>query len=124
VTLIPADAPRLHRPEFAAAVVEFCGNVDEFWAWVPTVENVAKWFGLGAEAPDLYAKYWDVDLQMLQSLVEPWPARWPTRLFDLNAAAVEAGVEIPARTPDHLNPRVHALWNRRLFEMILESREG
>ena len=124
VPLIPADEPRLGRPELAAAVVEFCGDVDEFWAWIPTMESVAEWFGLGAEAPDLYAQYWDVDLQLLQSLVEPWPEKWPSRLFDLNAAAAEAGVDIPDRRPDHLNPRVHALWNRQLFEMILQSREG
>ncbi len=124
VALIPADEPRLHRPELAAAVVDFCGDVDEFWAWVPTMESVARWFDLGADAADLYARYWDVDLQMLQSLVDPWPREWPSRLFDLNAAAAEAGAEIPARTPDHLNPRVHALWNRGLFEMIAQARQG
>ena len=91
---------------------------------VPTVENVAEWFGLGADAADLYARYWDVDPQMLQWLVDPWPQEWPSRLFDLNAAAVEAGVEIPGRTSDHLNPRIHALWNRNLFEMIVHTRRG
>jgi hypothetical protein len=124
VPLIPADEPRLGRAELAAAVVEFCGDVDELWAWIPTMESVAEWFGLGVEAPDLYARYWDVDLQMLQSLVEPWPEIWPNRLFDLRAAAVAAGVDIPERRSDQLNPRVHALWNRKLFEMIAQSREG
>lgn len=57
VQLIPADEPRLGRCELAAAAVEFYGDVDEFWAWVPTMESVAEWFGLGAEAPDLYARY-------------------------------------------------------------------
>ena len=124
VRLIPADEPRLGRRELAEAVVEFCGDVDEFWAWIPTMESVAEWFGLGAEAADLYAQYWDVDLQMLQSLVEPWRDRWPRRLFDLNAAALEAGVDLPVRRPDHQNPRVHVLWNRQLFQLILKSREG
>lgn len=124
VRLIPAEEPRLDRSELAAAVVGFCGDVDEFWAWIPTMESVAEWFGLGAEAPELYARHWDVDLQMLQALVEPWPETWPSRLRDLNAAATKAGVALPPRRPDHLNPRVHARWNRRLFEMILRSRES
>ncbi len=124
VSLIPADEPRLGRLELAAGVVRFCGDVDELWAWIPTVESVAEWFGLGADAADLYSRYRDVDLQHLQSLVEPWPEDWPSRLFDLRTAAVEAGVDIPDRSPDHLNPRVHALWNRRLFELILQAREG
>lgn len=124
VPLIPADEPRLGRAELAEAVVEFCDDVDEFWAWIPSMESVAEWFDLGAEAQDLYDQYWDVDLQMLQSLVEPWPETWPNRLHDLNAAAAEAGVDIPERRSDHLNPRVHALWNRQLFEMILESRRA
>jgi hypothetical protein len=122
VPLIPADEPRLGRPELAAAVVEFCDDVDEFWAWIPTVESVAEWFGLGDEATELYALHWDVDLQMLRSLVEPWPEKWPSRLCDLNAAAAEAGATIPERRRDHLNPRVHVMWNRRLFEMIRASR--
>lgn len=124
VQLIPADEPRLGHAELAAAVVEFCRDVDEFWAWIPAIESVANWFGLGTEVSGLYARYWDVDLQMLQLLVEPWPEKWPSRLFDLNAAAMEAGVDIPDRSPDHLNPRVHALWNRRLFQRILESQSG
>jgi len=43
------------------------------------------------------------------------------RLLDLNAAAMAAGVEIPARAPNHLHPRMHAEWNRRLFEDIRAS---
>lgn len=124
VSLIPSDEPRLDLRELATGVVDFCGVVDEFWAWIPTLERVAEWFGLGAEAADLYARYWDVDLQMLRSLVDPWPQGWPHRLFDLNVAAVEARVAIPERSRDHLNPRVHAQWNRRLFELIAEARRG
>ncbi len=122
VKLIPADEPRLDPSEMAAATREFCGDVDEFWAWVPALESVAEWFDLGPEADDLYARYWDVDLQMLQSFVEPWPKDWPDRLCNLRTAAEEAGVEIPARSADHLNPRVHARWNRQLFELIREAR--
>lgn len=123
VKLIPADEPRLSRSDIAAAVAEFCGDVNEFWAWIPAIERVAEWFGLGDEAADLYARFWDVDLQMLQSLVVPWPEGWPDQLYDLNAAATEAGADLPERSADHLNPRVHAQWNRRLFERIIQSRD-
>jgi hypothetical protein len=120
--LITPDEPRLSRAQIAAAVVDFCGGVGEFWAWIPTVESFAQWFGLGDEASEVFEKCWDVDLQMLRGLVSPWPDGWPNRLHDLNAAAVAAGVEIPRRAVNHLHPRVHAEWNRRLFELIRASR--
>ncbi len=122
--LITPDEPRLARTELAAAVIEFCGRVDEFWAWIPTLERFAGWFGLGEEAAEIYSRYWDWDLQMLRRLVQPWPDGWPDRLFDLNQAAVEAGVEIPPRAVNHLHPRVHAEWNRELFERIRTSHGG
>ena len=121
--LITPDEPRLANEEIAAAVIDFCGDVDEFWAWVPTMKSFSEWSGLGKEATEVYAKCWDVDLQMVRSLVQPWPDGWPNRLLDLNAAAVEAGVEVPPRAVNHLHPRVHAEWNRELFKLIRTSRE-
>jgi hypothetical protein len=79
---------------------------------------------MGEEAAGLYAKHRDVDLQMVRSLVQPWPDGWPDRLHDLNAAAVEAGVEVPPRAVNHLHPRVHTEWNRELFKLIRMSRES
>jgi hypothetical protein len=122
--LITPDEPRMTRAQIAAAVVDFCGDVDEFWAWIPTVERFAEFFGLGEEASDVFEKFWNVDLQMLQGLVHPWPAGWPDRLLDLNAAAAVARVEVPGRAANHLHPRVHAEWNRSLFELIRASHEG
>jgi hypothetical protein len=61
---------------------------------------------------------------MIRLLVQPWPAGWPNRLLDLNAAAVEAGVEVPPKAVNHLHRRVHANWNRELFERIRTAREG
>ena len=119
--LITPDEPRMSRAQIAAAVVDFCGPVDEFWAWVPTLESFAQWFHLGDEAAQVYQRSCDIDLRMLRALVEPWPAGWPTRLHDLNAAATTAGVEIPPRAANHLHPRVHAEWNRQLFERIRAS---
>lgn len=116
--LIHPNEPRMSRPQLAAAVVDFCGRVDEFWAWIPTVERFAEWFGLGDEASELFDRHWDIDLQMLKALVNPWPPDWPGCLHNLNAAAVAAGVEIPRRADNHLHPRVHAEWNRQLFKLI------
>ena len=116
--LITPDEPRLSRARLAAAVRDFCGEVDEFWAWIPTLERFAQFFGLGDEASELFERYRDVDHQMLRGLVKPWPAGWPTRLHDLNTAAAAAGVEIPPRAANYLHPRVHAEWNRQLFGLI------
>ena len=116
--LITPDEPRMSRQQLAAAVVNFCGDVDEYWAWIPSVERFAEWFGLGDEAPDLFDRCWNIDLQMLQALVNPWPVGWPTHLHNLNTAAVAAGVTFPPRAANHLHPRVHAEWNRQLFELI------
>ena len=96
----------------------------KFWAWIPTIERFAQWFGLGEEAAELYAQCRDVDLRMLRALVRPWPNGWPDHVLDLNAAAVEAGVEVPPRAVNHLHPRVHAEWNRELFARIHASRDG
>ena len=122
--LITPDEPCLTHQELAAAIIAFCGDVDEFWAWIPTMERFAAWFGLGEEAVELYAQCRDVDLRMLRSLVRPWPEGWPDHVLDLNAAAVEAGVEVPPRAVNHLHPRVHAEWNRELFALIRASRDA
>jgi hypothetical protein len=119
--LINPSEPRLTRAQLVAAVLEFCGQVDEFWVWIPTLDRFADWSGLGEEAAETYAKCRYVDLQMLRALVDPWPSSWPNSLHDLNAAATSAGVEVPPRAPNHLHPRVHAEWNRRLFELICAS---
>jgi len=117
--LISPDEPRLSRAKLAEAVVSFCGpEVDELWAWIPTLQSFAEWSGLGADASAVLARYGDIDLQMLRALVVPWPSGWPDRLHDLNAAAAGLGVEIPPRAADHLHPRVHAEWNRQLFRRI------
>lgn len=72
----------------------------------------------------MYQRYWDWDLQVLRALVRPWPIGWPDSLHDLNAAAVEDGVEIPARQLNHLAPDDHAVRNRRLFELNVRSRQA
>jgi hypothetical protein len=122
--LITPDEPRLTNEAIAAAVVDFCGDVDEFWAWIPTLERFSEWFSLGDEAAELYANFWDWDLQTMRSLVQPWPDGWPDRLLNLNAAAVEADVKIPPRAENHLHPRVHAEWNRELFKLISTANES
>lgn len=123
--LISPTEPRISRADLATAVLDFCGQVDQFWSWIPTVESFAQFFGLQQdEAARLFHRFWDVDLQMLKSLVQPWPAGWPGRLCNLQDAAVAAGVEIPPRAVNHLHPRVHAEWNRSLFERIRAAGGG
>jgi hypothetical protein len=119
--LIDQDEPRMSREALATAVLDFCDGVDEFWAWVPSFESFSQYVQLGDRTASAYRQWWDVDLQMLKGLLDPWPASWPTQLRDLNRAAVEAGVEIPPRAPNHLHPRVHAEWNRALFERLAAS---
>ncbi|MFT3957058.1 MAG: hypothetical protein QM722_22580 [Piscinibacter sp.] len=121
--LISPNEPRLSRAQLAEAIVSFCGNeVDEFWAWVPTLQSFTEWSGLGAQAAEVLARYRDIDLQMLRALVDPWPGAWPDDLHDLNAAAAALGIEIPPRAPNHLHPRLHAEWNSRLFSLIRAAR--
>jgi hypothetical protein len=116
--LIAPDEPRLSRQQLQAAVLDFCGDVHEIWAWVPSLQSFAAWSGLADQAADVFERCWDVDLQMLLALVDPWPPTWPGSLHNLHTAAAAWGVEIPARAPNHLHPRVHAEWNRQLFERI------
>lgn len=118
----PADR-RIPSREILTGVIDFCGDIDEFWAWVPTLESVTEFCDLGHDAPAICEQYWDWDLQLFRSLVDPWPDGWPELLCDLNAAAVESGVEIPPRRPDHLAPTVHAVWNADLFTLIATAHQ-
>ena len=120
--LISPDDPRSSLDDIAAGVVDFCADVDEFWAWIPSFESFVDWFGAQDDAREIYDRYRDWDLQVLRTLVDPWPATWPTRLCDLHAAAIDAGVELPPRRSNHLAPDVHVLWNRDLYERIERAR--
>lgn len=121
--LISPTEPRLTRAQLAAEVRAFCGDVTEFWAWIPTVESFASFFKLdAAPAAALHRQHREVDLHMLRALVQPWPAGWPVGLHDLQAAAAAAGVQIPPRAPNHLHPQVHAEWNRSLYQRIAQAR--
>jgi hypothetical protein len=117
VPQMTVDEPRLGGHALSEAIRRFCGDVDEFWAWCPTVEDLAAAFGLADAANDAHRRYWDWDLQLLQRTLAPWPDGWPIRLHDLHAAATAAGVTPPANTSAH-HPRHDALWNVRVFEMI------
>jgi hypothetical protein len=121
--LLTPDVPRLPRSEMASGVRGFCTGVTEFWAWIPALASFAEWSKLGASAQPVYQQCKDIDLQMLRTLVTPWPPSWPTELRDLNAAACMTGAALPARAPDHLHPRVHSEWNRELFARI-QARQG
>lgn len=111
------DEPRLSRSELAAAIAEFCGRPDEFWAWCPTVEMITTFFGLGEGGAAAHAAFWDWDLQLLKAIVRPWPEGWPTELCDLNRLVREAGVQPPKNESAH-HPRDDALWNRMVFRLV------
>lgn len=108
------------RSGLADAIRGFCGDVDEFWAWLPPLDRFAEYFELGDEAEELFARHWDVDLAMLRRVVIPWPEGWPEHLCNLGVAA--EGFEVPPRSPDHMHPRVHALWNREMFLRLPDDR--
>lgn len=121
LALLTPDVPRLSRRELASQIRQFCGESVEFWAWIPTLPSFAAWARLGPEEASVYERCRDIDLQMLRSLVHPWPQGWATSLHDLNAAASTAGVALPERARNHLHPRVHAEWNQRVLGLIRAS---
>ncbi|GCL62559.1 hypothetical protein [Pseudaquabacterium pictum] len=118
LAIITPDVPRLSRQALSSEVRQFCGESVQFWAWIPTLTSFTAWAKLGAEAASVYERCRDIDIQMLRSLINPWPSSWTTSVEDLNAAATTAGVTLPERSKNHLHPRAHALWNQQLFNLI------
>ena len=116
---ISPDEPRLTKPALRSAVLDFCGQPDEFWAWCPSREDVIS---LNAPAPaDAHARLWDWDLQLLRRLLDPWPEGWPTILCDLHGLADKTGIALPLNEVAH-HPRHDALWNARVFELAAAGR--
>ncbi len=117
VPLIPADEPRLERRELSTAIVEFCAEVDEFWAWCPTPTMLAEVFALGERAGSAYDRYWDWDFQLLKRAVDPWPEAWPQVLHDLHGVVRERCIEVPPNEHAH-DPRSDALWNLHVWGLL------
>ena len=90
--------------------MEFCAQVDEFWAWCPTPAVLSEVFALGEEAAGAHDRYWDCDFQLLRKAVNPWPDAWPQELHDLNRVVRERGIEVPPNEHAH-HPRSDALWD-------------
>ncbi|MFM8881876.1 MAG: hypothetical protein ACKOGK_06475 [Betaproteobacteria bacterium] len=123
LAIVTPDVPKLSRTVLASQVRQFCGESVEFWAWIPTLTSFSAWAKLGPEAASVYERCRDIDIQMLRSLIDPWPSGWTTSVQDLNAAATTAGVTPPERAKNHLHPLVHAQWNQKLFGLI-EAAKG
>jgi hypothetical protein len=120
VPLIPDDEPRLERKELSSAIVEFCGDVDEFWAWCPAPELLSEVFALEEEPAKAYDRYWDWDLQLLKTVVDPWPEPWPLELHDLNRAVSGRHIEVPPNEHAH-HPRADALWDLQVWGLLDRS---
>ena len=97
--------------------MEFCADVDEFWAWCPTTANLSEVFALGEEADIAYNQYWDWDLQLLKRAVNPWPEGWPEGLHDLHCVVRKRRIEVPPNECAH-HPRSDALWDLHVWELL------
>jgi hypothetical protein len=117
VPLIPADEPRLGRRELSTAIVEFCAEGDEFWAWCPTHQVLSQVFALGEAAASAYDRYWNWDFQLLRRVVDPWPEGWPLALHDLHRAVRERRIELSPNEHAH-HPRSDALWDLHVWGLL------
>ncbi|MEM9134562.1 MAG: hypothetical protein AAF962_02605 [Actinomycetota bacterium] len=115
--LISDDEPRLTARELGAGIVEFCGRPDEFWAWCPSVQDLEVAFALGPEGEQAHARYWDWDLQLVRTVVDPWPDGWPIGLCDLHEASIRAGIELPTNDLPH-HPVHDARWNSEVHRRL------
>jgi hypothetical protein len=117
VPVIPADEPRLKRTDLSSAIVEFCADVDEFWAWCPTPAVLSEVFALGQKADSAYDQYWDWDFRLLKKAVDPWPEAWPQGLHDLHRIVRERCIDVPPNEHAH-HPRSDALWDLHVWELL------
>jgi hypothetical protein len=114
---IPAEEPRLHRGDLAALVLNFCGEVDEFWAWFPSRDDLIGFGVEEAAAGELLRRLGDWDYQLLRQIVGQAADAWPRECRDLHALADAAGIALPD------NPRAHhpvhdAAWGRQVYEAV------
>ncbi|MBA8929723.1 hypothetical protein BC739_006941 [Kutzneria viridogrisea] len=109
-----ANAPlRLSRARLAQAVIEFVGPAPKFWAWFPSVANIAAMAG-SAGAARLHERFADWDYQLLRGLLGAVPADWPPACRDLHALADATGIDLPPNTEPH-NPLADARWGRTVW---------
>ncbi len=106
---IPPDEPSLGPSDLASAVIDFCGEVDQFWAWFPD-ERDLQHLGLpDTTIPGMLDRYADWDFQLLRHHVHPWPRAWPRTCQDLHRLACATGVLLPANPRPH-HPAFDAAW--------------
>lgn len=106
---------RLPRTELAAAVRHFVSDESspEFWAWQPSVANVARIVGT-ARARELHARFADWDYQLLLDLVDKVPQDWPVKCNDVHAHAAAARIQLPANPSPH-DALADAHWARAVW---------
>lgn len=119
--LITEDEPRLHRVALAAEVDRFCGRVDEFWAWFPSLDDIVLLGIEPAAAPGIHERYADWDYQLLRRLKGAGAASWPRVCHDLHALARAAGVTPPPNPRAH-HPAHDAAWGRSVYRLATSPR--
>lgn len=103
---------QLPRAALAAAVRQFTSNAFplEFWAWQPSVANIASLAGY-IRARALHAQFADWDYQLTLNLVEGVALGWPSMCQDVHARAAQARVQLPRNSHPH-DALADARWAR------------
>ena len=120
VPRIDADVPRLARHDLAAAVRSWLGaDVAEWWAWMPSVENIA-YFDPPGSAEEWWQRVADWDFQLLRALVDPWPDGWASKCFDLHQLADDTGITLPPNDEAH-HPGADAAWGASVLRLARQT---
>lgn len=123
IPLMTQDEPRLDRPRLRDELDRFCGPVDEFWAWFPSLDDLVRLGVEPAAAPEMLARYADWDYLLLIDLMGARASRWPAFCNDLHALARAAGITLPPNPRTH-HPAYDAAWGRAVYEAAMAQRRG
>ena len=114
---------RLARTELATAVKHFVDGDDspEFWAWQPSVANVA-WIAGNSRARGLHARFADWDYQLLLDLVGEVPRSWPAQCNDVHARAAATRTRLPSNPSPH-DALADAHWTRAVWLASVQGKD-
>jgi hypothetical protein len=117
--------PQLHRAhrwlphvELASALTRFVSEASRselrFWAWQPSVADVAFLADDPSRAPELHARFADWDYRLTLDLLGEVPLSWPVTCDDVHARATQARIQLPANHNPH-DPLADARWARDVW---------